>query len=281
MERMNDKAPAYKWLIRAGQAVKAAFFPSRCLVCGNFFHPSGRKDKDTIYSKNIRLVYQALMSPFLCAECSASFLPVESPICLKCGIPFKSALGEDRVCGECIESSGKYGMVRSGAVYDRAFKKAVHCLKYKGKIQLGRPLSKFLFTCFNFHWREKKVDMIIPVPLHIKKLRMRGFNPSFLLIRDWNNVEVGMHNKLPEIPEDGNILIRERWTDSQTGLGRKKRLLNIKNAFAVTDRSRVIGKNILIVDDVYTTGATANECVKTLLKKGANNVDVLTLGRAV
>ena len=123
--------------------------------------------------------------------------------------------------------------------------------------------------------------MIIPVPLHIKKLRMRGFNPSFLLIREWKNAGAVMNNKMPEIPDDGNILIRKKWTDSQTGLGRKKRMLNIKNVFAVTDRLRVKGKNILLVDDVYTTGATVNECAKTLLKGGAENVDILTLARAI
>ena len=75
--------------------------------------------------------------------------------------------------------------------------------------------------------------------------------------------------------------MRSRWTEPQTGLGRKKRLKNIKNAFKINDSSKIPGKRILLVDDVYTTGATVNECAKTLISDGAKRVDVLTLARAM
>jgi ComF family protein len=86
---------------------------------------------------------------------------------------------------------------------------------------------------------------------------------------------------MPVIPVDKDILARKKWTASQTGLGRKERLQNIKNAFVVNDTSKIEGKRILLVDDVYTTGATANECAKVLLKGGSKQVDVLTLARAM
>ncbi|PLX53179.1 MAG: hypothetical protein C0611_06545, partial [Desulfobacteraceae bacterium] len=90
-----------------------------------------------------------------------------------------------------------------------------------------------------------------------------------------------LNGALPVIPVGGDILVRKRWTEPQTGLGRKERLKNIKNAFGVSDSSKVKGKKILLVDDVYTTGATVNECAKVLMKAGAACVDVLTLARAM
>jgi ComF family protein len=90
-----------------------------------------------------------------------------------------------------------------------------------------------------------------------------------------------LNGHLPVIPVEKDILARKKWTAPQTGLGRKERLQNIKNAFAVKDTSKINGKKILLVDDVYTTGATANECAKVLLKGGSKQVDVLTLARAM
>jgi predicted amidophosphoribosyltransferase len=90
-----------------------------------------------------------------------------------------------------------------------------------------------------------------------------------------------LNDELPDIPVARDVLERRRWTEPQTGLGRKKRLTNVKNAFSVNDHSKIAGKRILLVDDVFTTGATANECAKVLLKGGAEHVDVLTLARAM
>jgi predicted amidophosphoribosyltransferase len=78
-----------------------------------------------------------------------------------------------------------------------------------------------------------------------------------------------------------DLLVRNRWTEPQTGLGRKQREANIKNAFSVTDASTLNDKNVLLIDDVYTTGATVDECAKVLLRSGAKHVDVLTLARAM
>ena len=125
------------------------------------------------------------------------------------------------------------------------------------------------------------MDLIVPVPLHVKKLKKRGFNPSFLLVKDWIRIAEFLHVKVPDIPINIDVLERKRWTEPQTGLGRKERLANVKNAFHIKNGSKINGKSILIVDDVYTTGATVNECAKVLLKGGAGQVDVLTLARAI
>ena len=296
-----------------GGALKEALFPTQCLVCGSFFQAGMPQcinlktllrrlknlDQDSwvpaiLIHKNFMSAAQAnnhqgnfkkkfmtLMAPFLCTTCSATFLSVESPICSKCGIVFKSRQGEDRVCGDCIEAPKNYGMARSTGVYDQVLMSAIHCLKYKEKIQLALPLGTLLFNTFSRYWDKKRIDIIVPVPLHERKLRIRGFNPSFLLVRNWPRIFEMLNGHLPAIPVDKDMLVRKKWTAPQAGLGRKERLQNIKNAFVINDTSKIEGKKILLVDDVYTTGATANECAKVLLKGGSRQVDVLTLARAM
>lgn len=303
---MKIKPLPPKMLIRIAKAFKQAIFPMRCLVCGSFFHPEQHIACDlgtwvpganssiisrgviekTVLSTDYSLgktpkVFEKLMSPFLCPTCSSEFLSVESPKCSRCGIVFISRQGEDHVCGECIASQKRFQIARSAGVYKYTLMAVIHCLKYKGKIQLARPLGALLFAAFLRFWDKKSVDVIIPVPLHAKKLRMRGFNPSFLLVKNWARIAESSNSKSPDIPVEINVLERRRWTEPQTGLGRKERLANIKNAFKISDYSKIAGKKILLVDDVYTTGATVNECAKVLLKGGAGHVDVLTLARSM
>ena len=298
---------------RFTEAMKEAFFPTRCLVCGSFFRNSRQKNRSLKTfiqilnswgqgSFGLEEIFQhsdltkehaekclgtgaktfvALMSPFICANCSGTYLAVESPICSTCGAVFKSREGEDHHCGECLNAPKRFRMARSAGVYDNVLMAAIHCLKYKEKIQLARPLGVLLFMAFCRYWNMANLNLIVPVPLHKRKLRSRGFNPSFFLVKEWALIAKSLNRALPALPVAVDILVRKRWTESQTGLGRKERLQNIKNAFDVSDSSKVKGKNILLVDDVYTTGATANECAKVLMRAGAARVNVLTLARAM
>lgn len=271
------------------KVIKEALFPRKCLICGSFFHPeqsksSGFPEKDfnesfSKYNKNFN--FEVLMAPFLCSTCSTGFLPVESPICSKCGIMFKSREGEDHICGECLKSPKRFRVARATGVYDQALMELIHCLKYKGKIQLAHPLGILLFSAFIRYWDKKSIDLIVPVPLHAKRFKARGFNQAFLLIRQWSRIAEALNVELSDIHVDKHVLARCRWTESQAGLGRKKRLINIKNAFGLIDASKIKGKRILLVDDVYTTGATADECAKVLLQGGAEYVDILTLARGM
>lgn len=299
--------------IRVVDAVKEAFFPTRCLTCGSFYRngkPHHRSLKSLLKVLNCRDqsvsiletffrvgdsggdvvehgssteagIFAILTAPFLCTKCSGTFLTIESPICLTCGIVFKSRVGKDHLCGECLNTPKRYKMARSAGVYDKVMVAVIHCLKYKEKIQLARPLGLLLFFIFCRYWNDNRPDLIVPVPIHNKKLRRRGFNPSFVLVREWSSVAQTLDIGFPVIPVAKDVLVRKRWTTSQTGLGREERLKNIKNAFSVKDSSRIYRKKILLVDDVYTTGATADECTKVLLAAGAAHVDVLTLARAV
>lgn len=296
-------------LIRIGKTVKEALFPTRCLVCGSFFYPGQRQNgnlkngssganssyifselieknvlttaREDFYFSHTLATFEMLMAPFLCPGCLTGFLPVESPLCSRCGIVFKSRQGEDHVCGECLDSPKRFRIARSPGVYKETLMAVIHCLKYKGKIQLARPLGILLFATFIHYWEKNSIDLIVPVPLHAKKIKKRGFNPSFLLVRDWARIAAALNVELPDMPIVRDTLLRIRWTEPQTGLRRKERLTNIKNAFSVSDSSKIAGKRILLVDDVYTTGATANECAKVMLKGGAGHVDVLTLARAM
>ena len=286
-------------------AFARALFPARCPVCGSFFHSNMSrsaglpekelKDKKSlafdqvqdsqeqrvISSLNGDFKFDRLFSPYLCSACLERYAPVESPICIRCGMMFKSREGDDHLCGDCIKEPKRFKIARAPGIYDRTLKKAIHCLKYRGKIQMARPFGMLLFAAFIRFWDIKNIDLIIPVPLHTKRLKERGFNQSYLLVRNWKQLASKSSIEMSDIAVERNVLVRSRWTEPQTGLGRKKRMKNIKNAFKVNDCSRIAGKRILLVDDVLTTGATVNECAKTLLSDGAKRVDVLTLARAM
>lgn len=286
-------------------AFERALFPARCMVCGSFFHSNLSrsvclpekefKDKKSLAfdymqdSHEKRVVsclngvykFDRLFSPYLCSACLARYAPVESPICVRCGIMFKSREGDDHFCGDCIKEPKEFKIARAPGIYDRTLKKAIHCFKYRGKIQMARPFGMLLFAAFIRFWDIKNIDLIVPVPLHLKRLKARGFNQAYLLVKNWKKLAASSGMEASDITVDRNVLVRSRWTEPQTGLGRKKRMKNIKNAFKVNDCSRIAGGRILLIDDVLTTGATVNECAKTLISDGAKRVDVLTLARAM
>ena len=150
------------------------------------------------------------------------------------------------------------------------------CPLYIKHIAVGDPAREILDLIDT-----EKIDMVVPVPLHIRREKARGYNQVFLLVKGWSRLIRTLNIGAAPIMIDRRVLVRNRWTDPQTGLRRKKRLENLKNAFSIIDAAAVTEKRILLVDDVYTTGATVNECSRVLLRAGAKQVDVLTLARAV
>lgn len=194
---------------------------------------------------------------------------------------FISQEGADHVCGPCLTTPKYFTRARAAGVYGGPFLALIHSYKYRGKLQLVRPLATLLFSSFTHFWDLESIDLIVPVPLHSKKHRVRGFNQAYQLIRPWPRLAQTLWPGPASFRVDHRVLKRSRWTEPQTGLGRKQREANIKNAFRVTDASKVTGKTVLLIDDVYTTGATADECAKMLLRSGAKQVDVLTLARAM
>ena len=272
------------------QALCQAVFPTRCLACGAYLNPekpfigypadAGFEDGSRFPQGRIER-FEKLAGPFLCDGCVKGFLPVESPLCSSCGIMFKSREGADHVCGECLTAPKHFRTARAAGVYGGPLMALIHSYKYREKLQLARPLAILLFSSFIQFWDRQSIDLILPVPLHIKKHRMRGFNQAFQLGRQWPRLTEAVWPGSIPFHMDRHLLVRNRWTEPQTGLGRKQRKANIKNAFSVTDASKLDDKNVLLIDDVYTTGATVGECAKVLLRSGAKHVDVLTLARAM
>jgi len=292
-------------LNRIVRAFKAVVFPAKCLVCGSLFIPvyrmgNGPADSPVtgIWPEPIRrwqnaapgnagtgrygaLSFKELTAPFLCDGCADRFSPAASPLCTACGMIFKSREGVDHLCENCIRSPGRYRMVRSAGIYERSLRTMIHRLKYGGKVQLARPLGKLLLAAFFSYWNTGGIDLVVPVPLHKDRFRRRGFNQAYLLIRGWAEPSAGGR----PLPADTRIayrtLIRHRPTLPQTGLGKKGRVENIKDAFTLSGDIPVADRRVLLVDDVFTTGATAGECARVLLKGGARHVDVLTLARSM
>jgi ComF family protein len=275
-----------KWV---RNAFKEAVFPKKCLSCGSLYRPEPKPTRKTnvpdrpapgIYGNIKKIAFFDLMANFLCQSCAKAYLPVTSPLCSCCGMMFKSREGEDHLCGDCISSPKRFRTARAAGVYDRTLMKAIHALKYRGKIQLANPFGVLLLRAFYTYWDPSAIDMIVPVPLHVKRFRSRGFNQSFILIKDWAGISENLAPDISHIHIDRDNLVRSGRTRPQTGLGKRERKANIRNAFAIKDPERVRDKHVLLVDDVYTTGATVNECSKILLTSGAKCVDVLTLARA-
>ncbi|MBU3949525.1 MAG: ComF family protein [Proteobacteria bacterium] len=267
--------------------MKKAVFPSKCIVCGSFFHVFYEKDSvhpinytDKKYEME-NITFERVMSPFLCASCLVDYLPVESPICSLCGVVFKSREGEDHLCQKCIEHPKHFGKARAIFLYCKAVMEVIHSFKYKGKLQVAGSLELLLFSVLIRHWSLTDFDLVVPVPLHIKRFRARGFNQAYILVKNLNKLAEKFMVKPGSIEIGRDVLQRTKWTMPQTGLGREERTKNIKGAFTVKDLFKVKGKRILLVDDVYTTGATVDECAKVLIDGGAKSVDVLTLARAI
>ena len=163
-------------------------------------------------------------------------------------------------------------MARAAAVYEAegTVRQAILLFKYGGRPSLGRHLGRLMVEAADGLFDPSQVDLLIPVPLHPCRERERGFNQSALLAK-----EVGRALRLPV---GHRLLSRIRATESQRG-ARQEREENVKGVFRVTKPARVAGRRLLLIDDVFTTGATVNECAKALMAAGAVEVAVYTLAR--
>jgi ComF family protein len=235
------------WLKRVGLNVLEFFLPRLCLFCG------------------AAVGEQAAVA--VCPECEAQIEWVASPLCTCCGRVFESRDGADRVCGDCQSEPPPFSRARAAALYEEPVSLAITRFKF-GRRMAYLPVMQ--------HWLRRPLclelasaaDLVAPVPLHPKRLKNRGFNQSLSLAQAF-----------PEAPLAREALVRTRHTPPQVGLKGKERRDNVKGAFAVPDPALVKGKNVLLVDDLYTTGSTVKECARVLLRAGARRVEVLTVAR--
>ena len=209
----------------------------------------------------------------LCLNCVRGISFITSPLCLSCGIPFSAEQEKDHLCSQCLTERKPYAVARSVARYDGTILNAIHMFKYHGKTGIGNVLGNIMADFVSGIWNMNAFDVIIPVPLHIKRLRERGFNQAVILAR--------VLSKRFKIAFDITSLRRVLSTPPQVGLGKKERSVNVKGAFSVTNQNPISGKKILLIDDVYTTGSTLIECSRVLLDANAEAVAVLTMARAM
>jgi competence protein ComFC len=232
-------------------------YPPRCAICQAFLQdpvvPHGGQDL-----------------PF-CQDCFKDFTEIKSPICSHCGRPLSDGIEQDRVCEDCLRKRPSYDIARAPYLYDGALMTAIHELKYAQRSHLADSLGSLLASFAQAWIGELNGSLVMPVPLHPRRLRARGFNQSLLLAR---RVASKTGAEL-----DFLSLRRTRFTKPQIELSSEERKKNVRKAFKVVNPQAVKRRTILLVDDVATTGSTLNECAKALKRAGADGVLCLVLAR--
>lgn len=233
-------------------------FPPRCAICAELLEPDAPP---------------ALLSKDFCPDCRDGLEPIPEAHCRLCGIPFKTTLPTVHTCAQCLRRTPAFDQALAAGKFSGSLRKAIHIFKYSGRGGLARPLARFMALELDPPFYPPQTELILPVPLHWRRLRERGFNQALFLAREL----FAAHKD--RIRYD--LLTRTRWTEPQINFSGPERHRNVRHAFDVTDPDKVKGKSVMLVDDVFTTGATVNECARVLQKAGAETVLVLTLARVV
>lgn len=159
-----------------------------------------------------------------------------------------------------------------GYIDENPIQALIHSLKYQANFKSADYIVKLIVEYHNNFGENLDIDLIIPIPLHKKKELLRGYNQSLILAKSLN--------KELKLKVDNSVLIRKKFTESQTKFNKKERLANVESAFYIKDEDKIKGKNILLLDDVITTGATINECAKILKQKKANKIIAFSIAMA-
>ncbi|MDB9822177.1 ComF family protein [Deltaproteobacteria bacterium] len=228
-------------------------YPPRCHICHNFLPNAGHRDNR------------------FCPVCLKGFLKIIPPLCPICGIPFESFSEENHLCENCLRKRPFYDALGAPYLYQGGIMDAIHQMKYGGKSYFAKSLGALLGS-FASKWIDNSVGpLMMPVPLHPRKLRERGFNQSLLLARAI----------MPILGTELDFLSLKRviYTRPQTGLNRDERKKNVRNVFDLMGHKGFKGRSVILVDDVATTGNTMNECARILKKAGCKKIFCLALAR--
>ncbi len=234
-------------------------FPPRCVICGDFLW-RGPFDAGNFPDS-------------VCHGCTSAFNPIEAPFCTVCGTPFGSDGIENHPCEDCLRTQPFFQAAYAPYRYEGSILEAVHRFKFGQKTFIANALGPLLAEFVKTRFRLPEPFLTMPVPLHPKRLRERGFNQSLLLARQ---ISDRLNGEL-----DFLSLVRPKYTTPQSTLSKRERGKNIQNAFHLKTPDAVIHKNILLVDDVATTGNTLNECARILKSGGSEAVFCVTLAKAV
>ncbi|MDO5402250.1 MAG: ComF family protein [Eubacteriales bacterium] len=233
----------YGYMKKAVQIAKDAFFPPACPVCGQALP----------YIQGVRCQ--------VCEQCKSTLSYIKDPRCLKCGKEISKA--DIEYCYDCSKRKHLYKQGTAVYSYTDALQKSIYRFKYQNKREYAAFYAKEIEKNCGALIRRWNVDAIIPVPLHSSKYRRRGYNQSALIAK-----ELGA---LLNLKADEKLLVRSKKTIPMKELNNRQRIKNLENAFICTCDS-VKYKKVIIVDDIYTTGATIDACTDVLLKAGVCEV---------
>lgn len=220
-------------------------FPRRCPICHEIVTPAG---------------------DLTCPSCLKKIHFIRSPVCKKCGKEVSNV--EKEYCYDCFKHKRSYDYGLSLLRYDELTKSSMAAIKYKNKTEYLDFYSEAIWRYYQKQLMAMNIDIIVPVPIHRKRRRERGFNQAEILA-----VKIGAFMGLPVV-RDG--LVRTKNTDPQKKLTSQERLRNLSHAFQ-QNNAAVAGKRILLVDDIYTTGSTVEACSRALKEGGAANIFVITI----
>jgi ComF family protein len=266
---VSQDNPLVSWASGVAAGLFATLFPSDCRLCG------------------VPLINISRLP--VCEDCLDALRPISGELCSICGerlqSPFafsaegRSSESGDTLCGLCRRLEPPYVKATAYGSYESGLRELIHLLKYNqvrpAANVLGRMLAEAiedLQPLFN----DSEV-LVAPVPLHSGKLAQRGFNQSELIAR----AAVKLKAAGGQLQLSAGLLERRRETKSQIGLSRHQRRENIRGAFVVAKPSEVDGREVLVVDDVFTTGTTVSECARILRRAGASKVYVATVARTL
>lgn len=221
---------------------------------------------NVIYPKCCPVCHRILknQSDLACATCIKELIPIQEPRCKRCGKPVRE---EEEYCKECGQRIRAFDRGKGIFVYDDIMKKSILRYKYGGRRQYGDFYAKAMCVYAEKDIKRWEPDLIVPIPLHRRKQRRRGFNQAEYLAD-----RVGDYYK---IPVDNGVLKKVRDTKSQKKMDAEQRRRNLQDAFKVI--RPVKGKKILVIDDVYTTGSTMDAAARCLKNAGAHRVYYLTV----
>jgi ComF family protein len=248
----GTSAPRAAGARRAARGLWDAIWPGRCPLCRALLEPGA--------------------PPSLCGRCLALVKPLAAPLCVVCGRELSLAsMPPGQVCGHCRLEPPAFDAARSFALYDGLLAQAIRRFKFRADRSI-LPALQGLMQQADADWlTAHDVDAVVPVPLHRARLAARGFNQAADLA-----APVARRRAVPLIR---GALVRVRDTEPQYGLSMQQRRENVKGAFRVDRPKKVRGGNIMLVDDIMTTGVTLNESARALKNAGAARVVVLTLAR--
>jgi len=238
-------------------------------------HPLWRGMLDLLYPPRCEACGRLRREP-ICAECQAAIVRIAPPMCEVCGVPFDPRAQAAPRCEDCRGKRRPFSVARSAAYYEGPLAEAIRRFKYHSQIVLAKPLGalmvEVLASSAGRDLDAMRVDVVCPVPLHRSRLRERGFNQSELLAQ-----AISQATERPL----RSLLERTRPTLPQVDLPVGSRAQNVRGAFAPRLQEVIAGQRVLLIDDLFTTGATLTECARVLRQAGAEEVRVFTLARAL